>query len=87
MKAIGIIIALVCMLLGWWTASLPNASQKLPGYIMVGYGIGVVALVLLGRDKLLAWILIGTGVLLVVAYALPMSFWEFVGLAERQAKQ
>jgi hypothetical protein len=83
MRAIGIGIACVCILLGWWTASLPNASQKIPGLIMAGYGVAILILTILGKDAVVKWMLIGTAVLLLVVYALPMSFWKFLGLADK----
>jgi hypothetical protein len=83
MKAIGIGVACVCLFLGLWTASLPNVSQKIPGLILVGYGAAIFILTILGKVGLVKWMLIATAVLLFVAYALPMSFWELLGLADK----
>jgi uncharacterized membrane protein len=83
MRALGIGVACVCIFLGWWTASLPNTSQKIPGLILAGFGVAILFLTMLGRYAVVKWILIGAAVLLLVAYALPMSFWEFLGLADK----
>jgi hypothetical protein len=82
MKAVGIAVALGCMFVGWWTASLSNPSQKIPGLVLVGYGFAILALALLGKNAVLKWFLVGPAVLLIVLYSLPMSFWQWVGLAK-----
>ena len=87
MKTFGVIVALISMFIGLWTAALPNVSQKLPGYLLVGYGVVVLILALIGRDTLLKILLAGTAILVLVAYALPMSFWERAGLVERPGKE
>jgi hypothetical protein len=84
MRAIGIGVACLCIILGSWTASLPNASQKIPGLILAAYGAAILILTILGRNVVVKWMLIGAAVLLLVAYALPMSFWEFLGLADKR---
>ena len=83
MRTIAIGVACICMFLGWWTASLPNASQKIPGIILAGYGAAILILTILGKDAVVKWMLIGAAILLLVAYALPMSLWEFLGLADK----
>jgi hypothetical protein len=83
MRAIAIGVACVCIVLGWWTESLPNVSQKVPGLMLAAYGAAIVMLTLLGKDAMVKWMLIAAAVLLVVAYSLPMSFWRFVGLADK----
>jgi len=84
MRTIAIAVACICIFLGWWTASLPNASQKLPGIIMAAFGVAILVLTFLGKDAIVRWMLIGSTVVLVIAYALPMSFWRFVGLADKR---
>jgi hypothetical protein len=84
MRTVGIAVACICILLGWWTASLPNASQKLPGIIMAAFGVAILVLTILGKDTIVRWMLIGATILVVVAYSLPMSFWRFVGLADKR---
>jgi hypothetical protein len=83
MRTIGIGVACVCIFLGWWTASLPNVSQKIPGIVLAGFGAAILVLTILGKDTVVKWMLIGAAILLLVAYALPMSFWEFLGLADK----
>jgi hypothetical protein len=39
---------------------------------------------MLGKVGLVKWMLIGAAVLLFIAYALPMSFGEFLGLADKR---
>ena len=82
MRAIGVGVACICIFLGWWTASLPNVSQKIPGIILAGYGAAILILTILGKDAVVKWMLIGAAILLLVAYALPMSFWKLLGLAD-----
>jgi hypothetical protein len=84
MRAIAIGVACVCILLGCWTASLPNVSQKIPGLMLTAYGAAIIVLTFLGKDPVVKWMLIAAAVLLVVAYSLPMSFWRFVGLADKR---
>jgi hypothetical protein len=83
MRAIGIVVACVCIVLGWWTASLPNASQKLPGVMLAAYGAAIVVLVFLGKGTAVKWMLIVPAVLLIIVYSLPMSFWRLLGLADK----
>ena len=82
MKVIGIAVALVCIFLGWWTASLPNVSERTPGRLIVAYGLVILVLSLFGKGEVVRWILLATGLLLIVAYSLPMSFWGFFGLGD-----
>jgi hypothetical protein len=83
MRTIGIVCACVCIVLGWWTASLPNTSQRLPGVILAGYGATILILTILGKATVVKWMLLGAAILAFVAYALPMSFWRFLGLANK----
>ncbi len=87
MKAFGIIVAIICILLGWWTASLSDPSQRVLGKIVAGFGVAILVLSLLGRERITAFLLIGTAILLLIAYMLPMSFWQSVGLAERSDRE
>jgi 4-amino-4-deoxy-L-arabinose transferase-like glycosyltransferase len=87
MKAFGIIVAIICILLGWWTASLPDPSQRVLGKIVAVFGVAILLLSLLGRERITAFLLIGTAILLLIAYMLPMSFWQSVGLAERSDRE
>jgi hypothetical protein len=81
MRAIGIVSACVCIFVGWWTASLPNVSQRIPGILLVGYGVVILVLTMLGKDTVVKWTLLGSAALVLVAYALPKSFWRLVGLS------
>ena len=83
MRAIAICVASACIFLGWWTASLPNVSQTIPGLMLTAYGAAIIVLTILGKDSVVKWMLIAAALLLVVAYSLPMSFWRFVGLADK----
>jgi hypothetical protein len=41
----------------------------------------ILVLTMLGKDTVVKWTLLGSAALVLVAYALPKSFWRLVGLS------
>jgi Na+/H+ antiporter NhaB len=89
LKLVAAAIVLICFVLGVMAASLPNARQPIFAAFLFGYGATVLILIGLSFTRLgdvaLKWFLIVTIGLVVIAYALPQSFWRVVGLKDGAA--
>jgi hypothetical protein len=87
-KHVVIVSAALLAALGFLaSATSPNPADHLAGKIIIAIAAGFVALALFAPPRITAWIYFGAIALVVVAYSLPMSFWQAVGLAEPNSRQ
>ena len=61
-------------------ASSPNSTDHKVGFVIVGYAIVMIALALFAPEKVSRAVFFGSIALVALAYALPMSFWNLIGL-------
>lgn len=88
MKSIVIVSAVLLALLGFLaSATSPNPSDHLAGKVLIAIAGGFVLLALYAPPKVTVSIYFGAIALVIVAYALPMSFWRAVGLAKAPTEQ
>lgn len=83
MKWVVIVSAGLVALVAWFAAATsPNPTDHFAAKIIIGIAAGFVAMAIWAPPKVTAWVYFATIALVVVAYALPMSFWRAVGLAK-----
>ena len=83
LKTIVIVSAMLLAMLGFIAgATSPNPSDHLAGKVIVAIAAAFALLAWFAPPRVTAWVYFGSIALVVVAYSLPMSFWNAVGLAK-----
>ena len=88
MKWIVIVSAVLLAVVALFAAATsPNPSDHRAATILIAVAAAFVVLALIAPPRITAIIYFASIALVVIAYKLPMSFWQSVGLADTTAEQ